>query len=699
VGTFSRLAGTAATLLVLGISAAARSAGDEPPPVADFFRNAAFYDLQISRDGRYLSAITRTDHLPTARNIVVMEVGRWNESRLVTAYEDEEVRWHDWADEERLVFKVDRAYEDPNRTSEYVGFYSVRHDGDDGRVLHEPFRRDTRRGRGTSAANMASGAGGIRENLVLISDLPRVPDHVMVAMAEGTRMFPDAFRLDLENGRLQPAGQADGRISRWFADHQGRVRVAVDRGEERDDLEYDLVYRAAEDADWRTLLSFAGDDVQPHGFDGDDRHFWLSARVDGDRAALFRLDPDTGELGEPVLTDPVHDVAVYDRRMRGLVSDRDGRALAFEYMAEKPEQASLDDAWDTRQQMVDELLPDTINQILDWSDDGQRLVIRSWSDRRPGEYHLLDLDAGELRFIVAERPWLKDVSMSEMRPVSFEARDGLTIHGYLTLPHEHSVGGCAPTCASALIVHPHGGPYGIRDGWGFNEDVQFLASRGYAVLQVNYRGSGGYGRRFEAAGYKRWGLEMQDDLTDAVAWAVARGIADPARIVIYGASYGGYAAMMGLVKTPGLYRAGINYVGVVDLVELHRQDTRKDRNSIAGYDDWLANWWLEHIGHPRADHDRFFETSPLNFVERIESPVLVIHGRLDQRVADDYQYKPLVRALKKHGKEHETFYKRHEGHGFYREQNQIELYEQIEKFLARHVPAGPPEAEALSAEP
>ncbi len=182
--------------------------------------------------------------------------------------------------------------------------------------------------------------------------------------------------------------------------------------------------------------------------------------------------------------------------------------------------------------------------------------------------------------------------MSDMEPVVFEARDGIQIHGYLTRPAGAAKG------AVPLIVHPHGGPFGIRDVWGFNPEVQFLASRGYAVLQVNYRGSGGYGFGFEAAGFKRWGLEMQDDLTDAVKWAIEEGIADPHNIGIYGASYGGYATMMGLVKTPELYRVGINYVGVVDLPRLYRYDTRTRR--VEGIQDWFRNWWVDTYRRPES---------------------------------------------------------------------------------------------------
>ncbi len=233
-----------------------------------------------------------------------------------------------------------------------------------------------------------------------------------------------------------------------------------------------------------------------------------------------------------------------------------------------------------------------------------------------------------------------------------------------------------------LIVHPHGGPYGVRDSWGFNPDVQFLASRGYGVLQIDYRGSGGYGWEHQTAGYKKWGLEMQDDLTDGVMWAVEKGITGPNRVCIYGASYGGYATLMGVVKTPDLYTCGIDYVGVVDLSQLHKE-VKKDFN-VAGLE--LAQVWFEnYVGSPSEDKDRFFATSPINHVEKIQAPLLVIHGRLDFTV-DIEHYRRLIGELKKHNKPHDKLMKRYEGHGFYVEQNKIELYTKIEEFLARNLP-------------
>jgi len=671
-------------LLFLLVSPTLSGAEPAQVPLEDFFRNPSFDDVQISPDGHYIAAITRTEKFPAARNLVVMEAGKWDQARLVTAYKNEEIRWYDWARDGRLIFKVDRDYDDVNRGFGYVGLYTVRHDGKKGRALHEPFDNDDRRSRGAlSSANRASIGTGLREDLRFLDSLPGDRDHVLVAKAD-SYFFPDVYRLNVSSGQMVPASKSDSVYFQWTADNQGKVRAAIGLGEARNDTAVDLVYRKDEDSAWQAVITFDERSlVQVHGFDVDNRHLWVSARVNDDRMALYRMDPETGKFGPAVAADPNYDVARPEinspQPVGGFVSARDGTPLYFEYAADTRRKIFLNDDWQALQEAIDSALPDTYNDFVDWDERWARFVIYAWSDRDPGSYYFFDREAGSLKQLVQPQGWINPERMSDMEPVVFEARDGIKIHGYLTRPLGQTRG------PMPLIVHPHGGPFGIRDIWGFNPEVQFLASRGYAVLQVNYRGSGGYGFGFEAAGFKRWGLEMQDDLTDAVTWAIEEGIADPENIGIYGASYGGYATMMGLVKTPELYRVGINYVGVVDLPRLYRYDT--SIQPIGSMDDLTRYWWITHIGDPKADTDRLHDTSPINFVERIEAPVMVIHGRLDPRVDIDGQYRPLVRALKAENKTHEALVKRYEGHGFFKEQNQIELYAAMQAFLARYMPS------------
>jgi dipeptidyl aminopeptidase/acylaminoacyl peptidase len=269
-------------------------------------------------------------------------------------------------------------------------------------------------------------------------------------------------------------------------------------------------------------------------------------------------------------------------------------------------------------------------------------------------------------------PWLDTQSMAQMHPVTLRARDRVELHGYLTLPHD------APASNLPLIVHPHGGPYGIRDRWGFDRITQFLASRGYAVLQVNYRGSGGYGKRFRDIAWRQWGLAMQDDLTDAVRWAVGEGIADAGRICIFGASYGGYAAMAGITTTPELYRCAVNYVGVVDLPELYGYW------SGAAIESGIEAWFRRAIGDPRGDRERLDATSPINNLDGLDVPLFIAHGRRDPRVPIA-QAERLIRALRRRGIDHEVLFKNDEGHGFVKQENNVELFTRLEAFFAEHL--------------
>jgi dipeptidyl aminopeptidase/acylaminoacyl peptidase len=277
--------------------------------------------------------------------------------------------------------------------------------------------------------------------------------------------------------------------------------------------------------------------------------------------------------------------------------------------------------------------------------------------------------------------WIDPAKGAPTRGVSFEARDGLTLHGYLTLPP-----GADPSTPRPMVLLPHGGPYGIYDRWGFDEEVQILARAGYAVLQVNYRGSGNYGRAFKLAGAGEWGRKMQDDLTDATRWAIERKIADPARICVYGASYGAYAALMGVAREPDLYRCAAGYVGVYDMVKMHKDDSGDSRSS--------RNWALDWLG-PR---ENMAEISPTGMAARIKVPVFMAAGGKDQRTPIEHTER-MEKALKAAGVPVETLYYPNEGHGFYVEAHRREFYTRLLAFLSRHLggaTAGSTQADASS---
>ena len=303
------------------------------------------------------------------------------------------------------------------------------------------------------------------------------------------------------------------------------------------------------------------------------------------------------------------------------------------------------------------------------TDDENRMIVAATSDRTQGTRYLYDRKADRLTKLGDVTPWLPAAPMAAVKPIQYTSRDGLTINGYLTLPNG------VPPKNLPVVVNPHGGPW-FRDSWGFNPETQFLANRGYAVLQMNYRGSVGYGRRFWEASFKQWGLKMQDDITDGVEWLVKEGIADPKRVCIYGASYGGFATLSGLVQTPDLYACGVDYVGVSNLFTFMK--------TIPPYWKPFLDMMHEMVGDPEKDKPLLTAGSPALNADRIKAPLLIAQGARDPRVNKD-ESDQMVAALKARDIDVPYIVKDNEGHGFRNEENQFAFYEAMEKFLDKYI--------------
>jgi dipeptidyl aminopeptidase/acylaminoacyl peptidase len=303
------------------------------------------------------------------------------------------------------------------------------------------------------------------------------------------------------------------------------------------------------------------------------------------------------------------------------------------------------------------------------SRDETKVLIRTYSDRSLGAYYYLNRTSNEFQKLADVSPWLNEEDLAEMKPITYTSRDGLTIHGYLTLPR-----GLKPK-KLPVVVNPHGGPWG-RDVWGFDPEVQFLANRGYAVLQMNFRTSTGYGRKFWEAGFKQWGLAIQDDISDGVKWLIDQGIADSKKVGVYGGSFGGYATLAGVTFTPDLYACGVDYVGISNLFTLI--------NSIPPYWEPMREMFYEMIGHPEKDKELYKKISPIFHADMIKVPLLVAQGANDPRV-NKQESDQIVEALKKRGIEVSYMVKDNEGHGFMNEENRFDFYRAMEEFLGKHL--------------
>jgi dipeptidyl aminopeptidase/acylaminoacyl peptidase len=439
-----------------------------------------------------------------------------------------------------------------------------------------------------------------------------------------------------------------------------------------------VLYRETKTNRWVTLGEHHMDAPgwEPLAFDGDNQTLFIWSDVGRKTKAIYRYDTAERKQLDLVFADDTYDAldangaAATSFSSNLIVDPVKKKIVGLSYSADRTRFHWIDDEMRKIQQKLEASLPDTVHRPRQFAADGSKIIYLSTSDRDSGVYYLFDRKTQKLNELAVIKPGIDPDQMAAMKAVTFPARDGLTIHGYLTLPRGR------PATNLPLILHPHGGPFGIRDEWSYNDEVQFYANRGFAVLQVNYRGSGGYGRAYEAAGFKKWGLEMQDDLSDGVKWCIAQGIADPARVVISGASYGGYATMAGLTLTPELYCAGINYVGVTDIELLIPREAPPDRM-------YWRNTRLGKLSDP-ADKKRLYDTSPVHFADRITVPLLMAYGKNDPRVHIDHGF-DMERALKKAGKSYEMIIEADEGHGFRKEESRIAFFDTVDVFLKKNV--------------
>jgi dipeptidyl aminopeptidase/acylaminoacyl peptidase len=467
------------------------------------------------------------------------------------------------------------------------------------------------------------------------------------------------YKVDTRTGTRKEIERSSKPAS-FYYDRAGKPRLRITRDARDEPV---LHYRPTPGADWQPVpAAMAGYTMYGLSFDTDNNTAYALVSDKREPAQLFRIDFATGSRNLLIGRD---DAAV----SRLLYAGYDGVPFGVIFDSDKPSIRYVDNGseWAKLHAGMLKAFPGQMVSIIDFSRDNRKVLFSTWSDRHPGSYYVLDRDAGKVQLISEVRPWIKPEQMAPMRPFEFKSSDGLKLFGF----YSAKAGATGP---QPLIVMAHGGPYGPYDSWTFDDDVQFLTSRGYAVLQVNFRGSGGRGEAFEQLGYREWGGKMMDDIADGVRWAIDNKLADPERICTYGASFGGYAALMNPIRYPELYKCAIGYVGVYDLQVMHKEGDINDSKSGRRYLDRV-------LGNDPAT---LAANSPARNVDKIKIPVMLVQGRLDQRVPMD-QFNALENAFKKQGTPVETLVVGGEGHGFYKPENRAELYRRMEAFLAKHL--------------
>jgi dipeptidyl aminopeptidase/acylaminoacyl peptidase len=620
-----------------------------------YVKKDKFADIKLSPKGDYYAATVPLE------DRTVLAVIRRADNKVTGHFalsENTHVAGFHWVNDERLLISTSEKYglrDQPALTGE---LFAINADGS--KPEHLVGYRVRNDGGSTGSKIQAKKVGDV--NAFLIDDLPAEDKVVLVAVSLNTTdPYTRAERLDVYSGRRVQVAQAPVRNASFITDNNGIVRFASGHGS---DNVRKLYYRAGDGADWQLISdeSATGIIEQPIGFSADNRtaYFQIQHKQGPDSIASF--DVATLARNELLRDDDVDPAGFIYRNGTSIPVGAfflDGRSRTEFFDAASPEAKlyrSLEQAFEGHAVAV-----------TSQTADGRLALVRAMNDRNPGDFYLFDTVSKKADYMVSRADWLDPDAMANVRPVSLTARDGLKLHGYLTIP-KGSDGRNLPT-----IVLPHGGPFGIRDVWGFDSEAQMLAEAGYAVLQVNFRGSPGYGRSFREAGARQWGLAMQDDLTDATRWLVKEGVADPERMCIYGASYGAYAALMGVTKETDLYRCAVGYIGVYDLPTLHTdgdiQETKSGRTYVT---DWIG------------ERSTLAAVSPNRLADRIKVPVMLAAGGEDKRAP--IQHTELMeKALIKAGVPVETLYYPTEGHGFYKEEHRREYYTRLLAFFARHL--------------
>jgi dipeptidyl aminopeptidase/acylaminoacyl peptidase len=614
--------------LGLGLETVARA--ELPPliPLRDFFRNAEESGHEISPDGQYLGFLRPWE---SRMNVFVQKIGE-KEAVRITSVTDRDIPGFFWANDNRIVYLLDQGGD------ENFHLYAVNRDGSNLLDL-TPFP-ETKAG--------------------VVDDLRDDPDHMLIQHNHRDKRAFDVFKVNVNTGAAEQLLQNPGNLTSFVADHEGHLRIAT----QTDGVNTSLLYRATDKDEFKTILTTNfRETVNPLFFTYDNRRLYAASNLKRDKDAIVVFDPEKAEEVEVIFEHPQVDASGLMR------SDKRKMITGVAFTAAKRGYHFFDAERREIQEYLESKLPGIEVALAGSNLDEDKFLVRTYSDRSQGAYYFYDHKTKDLQHLTDISPWLPTENLARMEPVMYQSRDGVLIYGYLTLPV-----GVDPKNLPTVIL-PHGGPWS-RDSWGFRPDVQFLANRGYAVFQMNFRGSTGFGRKFWEMSFKQWGRTMQDDVTDGVQWLIDRGIADPKRIGIYGGSYGGYVVLAGLAFTPDLYACGVDYVGVANLLTL--------LESLPPYWEPMRKMMYEMMGDPSTEKDAMMAVSPVFHVDKIKAPLLIAQGANDPRVkkAESDQ---MVEALRKRGIEVPYLVKDNEGHGFRNEENRFEVYRALEQFFAEHL--------------
>jgi dipeptidyl aminopeptidase/acylaminoacyl peptidase len=631
--------------------------------VATFLRRDGFDDIKLSPTGEFFAA-----SVPGEDNSILMIVRR-SDNKPMAGFgigKNTYIADFDWVNAERVVFGTARKFGALDQPQLTGNLYGMNADGTGKDILV---------GQDVEVMSTGTHIQTKKTEMVaafLVDDLPGDDRNILVTVSPFSGdTFNRVEKMDVYSGRRSPVARSPVTNADYLSDGKGVIRFAYGRDTNNDNR---LFYRAKDASDWTRTADWKllNDELAkghveiPLGFSADDRYAYLQVEQSSGPDAIVAYDTIDGSR-KTLLRDADGDPG---RIIRALGRSHGVPVGAF-ITGGKPHTVFFDAGSDEARlyRSLEAAFPGSAVVITSKTQDGALALVEVSSDRNPGDFYLFDTVNKKAQLLLSRRDWVDQANMAQMRPFQFAARDGQILHGFLTLP-PGSDGKHLP-----LVVLPHGGPFGVADSWGFSQEPQLLAAAGYGVLQVNFRGSGHYGRAFTQAGAREWGGKMQDDVTDATHWAVDQGIADPVRICIYGASYGAYAALTGVAREPALYKCAAGYVGVYDLpLMFSKGDTRALESGLSYLHDW--------VGEPA----QLGAISPVNQAGLIKVPVFLAAGGEDERAPIQHSER-MEKALRAAGVPVETLYYRTEGHGFYVDAHRQAFYTQLLAFLDRNIGA------------
>lgn len=634
-------------LIAMGLAAGQATAVD----LDRYLKREAFADIKISPDGTYFAATVPME------DRTALAILRRSDSKVVGSFvppaKNHANEFH-WVNNNRVLIGLAEkfgALDEPRLTGE---LFAINADGGRGELL-VGYRVE---GNGPGTRIQPKKVEAVAA--FLFDDLPQDDRNVLVSIWPfSTDPYTRVDRLDVQSGRRQTVAQSPVRRAEFVSDNHGQVRFAHGAGIDNVNK---LYYREGSGDNWKLVNDEAvnGRIEKAIGFSADGTLAYLTSEQDTGPDAIVSWDPATGKRS-PVLRDPKVDPA--------RIIHRPGTAVPVGalYLGDTPRTRFFDEtSADARlYRSLEAAFGGDAVFVTSSTRDGKQLLIEAWSGQNPGDFYIFNTETKKADHVISRSSWVQADKAAKVLPVALKARDGLELAGFLTVPA--GKGGTR----LPMVVMPHGGPFGVFDDGSYATETQLLAAAGYAVLQVNYRGSGNYGRAFQSAGARQWGGTMQDDLADATRWAIAAGHADPARVCIYGASYGAYAALMGVAREPGMYKCAAGYVGVYDLPMMF---TAGDIQRSGSGETYLKEW----LGDPKT----LAAVSPVNLAAQIKVPVFLAAGGEDER-APIRHTRRMEEALKKAGVPVESLYYPTEGHGFYTDPHRREYYSKLLAFLSR----------------